>query len=100
MVPMHLKISCFFLDVPGSARCGPAASLRLEEGRRKGAPVVSQYQPGSRLAKRARRAIPDSQHGLASTQRYRLQGGREVLGSLRAKERLHPAEVFAASHVR
>ena len=44
MVPMHLKISCFFLDVPGSAHCGPAASLRLEEGRRKGAPVVSQYQ--------------------------------------------------------
>jgi len=25
------------------------ASLRLEEGRRKGAPVVSQYHPGSRL---------------------------------------------------
>src|SRR6185437_3073289 len=100
MVPMHLKISCFFLDVPESARCGPAASLRLEEGRRKGAPVVSQYQPGSRLAERARRAIPDPQYGLASTQRDLLHGCGEVLGSLLAKERFHPAEVFATSHVR
>lgn len=57
-------------------------------------------RPGSRLAKRARRAVPDPQHGLASTQRDLLQPCGEILGLLRVNERLHPAEVCGTSQVR
>src|SRR5947208_4400781 len=87
MVPRAPKVSCFFLEVPGQARCRPVASLRILGGERKGAPAA---QPDvcptlpdlHQLAKGARRAKPDPQHGLASMQRDLLHGWA-VLGSLR-----------------
>ena len=47
----------------------------------------------SRLAKGARRTVPDPQYGLATRQRDRPDPGRLVLGSLVGDERLHPVEI-------
>jgi hypothetical protein len=49
----------------------PVASLRRQGGERKGAPAT-QRDVCPALAKRARRAEPGPQHGLASRQRDRL----------------------------
>jgi hypothetical protein len=102
-----------FLFLPkftGSAYCGPAASSRLRGGERKGAPAtqpdaartrrIRTTRPGPQLAERARRAVPDPQHGLAGMQRDLSYGRGQVFGSLRVNERSHPAGVRGTSQVR
>src|SRR5487761_986037 len=88
-------------EVVSPARCGPVASLHGRGGECKGA-LATQADicrtcatrstgrcaswRGSRLAKRARRAIPDPQHCLARRQRDLLGPVGVVLGSLRVDE--------------
>jgi len=92
---------------PAATSSDPAADSSARWSVSPAAPVVGPLSrpstsagPGPQLAERARRAIPDPQHGLASMQRDLPHGCGEVLRSLRINERLHPAEVCGTSHVR